>query len=123
MKIIGLGIDLVSLERMKGLLDHHGDRFRARCFRAGELPDGRAGDPGTVGGRWAAKEAVLKALGADVSGVPYRDIEVVPADAGPPTVALHGAAHRLFEAAGGRTIHLTSSHERDHALAFAIVCG
>ena len=48
---------------------------------------------------WSAKEAVLKALGADVRGVPYRDIEIVPAAAGPPGVVLHGEARRLFEAA------------------------
>lgn len=118
-----MGTDLVSLDRMRNLLERHGDRFRARCFREGELPAHRADDPGTVGGRWAAKEAVLKALGTDVSGVPYRDIEIVPAAAGPPTIELHGAARRLFDAAGGRDIHLTISHERDHALAFAIVCG
>jgi holo-[acyl-carrier protein] synthase len=119
--IRGVGTDLCAVARMAALLERHGDRFRSRCFRAGELPPDRGADPAAVAARWAAKEAVLKALGADVRAVPYRDVEVTGGAGGPPGVRLHGRARRLFEAAGGGVIHLSWTHERDHALAFAVV--
>ena len=102
-------------------MGRHGQRFLIRCFRPGEIPSGREPDAATVAGRWAAKEAVLKALGAGIRGVPYRDVEILPAVNGPPGVRLHGAARDLQAHSGGGSFHLSISHERGHALAIAIL--
>lgn len=118
--IRGVGTDLCAVARMAALLARHGDRFRERCFRPGELPADRRDDPATVASRWAAKEAVLKALGADVRQVPYRDVEVTGGRGRPVAVRLHGRARALFESTGGGELHLSLTHERDHALAVVI---
>lgn len=123
MNVRGVGTDLCEVRRVADLLARHGDRFLARCFRPGEIPVGRRTDPATVASRWAAKEAVFKALGGYVGGIPYRDVEITGGGDRRPGVRLHGAALALHRRAGGGTIHLSLSHERDHALAFALVEG
>jgi len=106
---------------MARLLERHGGRFQARCFRPGELPDDKANNASTVAGLWAAKEAFLKALGTKVKHIPYRDIEVRGADAGPVSIVLHGLAREIHDQAGGGPVHLSISHESGHALAVVII--
>jgi holo-[acyl-carrier protein] synthase len=90
-----LGIDLTEVDRVAGVLDRWGDRFVDRVFRPGEIsrprrhPRARAEH---VAGRFAAKEAVMKALGTGWRGLAFRDIEVGRDTRGKPTLALHGAA-------------------------------
>ena len=115
---MGIGTDIVSVARIKMMLDRHGERFLARCFRPGEIVSSA---PASVAGRWAAKEAFLKALGADVRGIPYRNIEVVKSVHGPVKLVLHGRAGDALSAAGGDGIHLTISHEREFAVATVII--
>jgi holo-[acyl-carrier protein] synthase len=91
-----LGIDLTEVDRVAAVLDRWGDRFVERVFRPGEIsrarrhPRARAEH---VAGRFAAKEAAMKALGTGWRGLAFRDIEVGRDDRGKPTLALHGAAH------------------------------
>ncbi|MEN8007395.1 MAG: holo-ACP synthase [Candidatus Krumholzibacteriota bacterium] len=121
---MGVGIDIVSVQRMDDLLQRHGTRFLDRCFRTGDLLVGETGagpEAGHVAGRWAAKEAFLKALGADVRGVPYRDIEVRKEPGGPVSLALHGKALSAMNQAGGLKAHLSISHEREFAVATVLV--
>ena len=123
---MGIGTDLVSLGRIEALLDRHGDRFLARCFRQNELPFLESGHPpGTVSEavalNWAAKEAFLKALGTDVRAIPYRDVEVVPAAAGPGRIILHGRARMAMERSGGRRLHLSTSQARGFTVAWVLV--
>lgn len=126
MSVVGVGIDIVSVRRMADLAARHGERFLDRCFRPGdpEPPNG-AGlpDPARLAGRWAAKEAFLKALGEDVRGIPYRDIEVRRTSAGPVGLVLHGKALAAMNGAGGRLVHLSISHEREFAVATVLVEG
>lgn len=124
--MVGIGTDLVSVRRMEAMLDRHGDRFLARCFRQDEIPGPEPGrPPGTkpevVALHWAAKEALLKALGADVRGIPYRDIEVVPTAAGPTDFILHGRARRAMDRSGGRRLHLSTSRARGFAVAWVLI--
>ncbi len=124
MSVLGIGTDIVSTRRMADLLQRHGTRFLDRCFRPGDLVVSTRGDnpePGHVAGRWAAKEAFLKALGADVRGIPYRDIEVRRSPEGPVSIALHGKALTAVNRLGGQRVHLTISHERDYAVAMVLV--
>lgn len=129
-----MGIDIVSVDRVERLLARHDSRFLARCFRPEELPSGadghRRGDfAAQVAGRWAVKEACLKALGCldatggDVSGIPYRDIEVRRAPAGAPVVVLHGRAAAALAAGGGGRVLGSLSHECGAAVGFALIEG
>lgn len=109
---------------MADLLERHGARFMDRCFREGEviLPAGEdLPEPVHLAGRWAAKEALLKALGTDVRGIPYRDIEIRPSPAGPVGLVLHEKALAAANRSGGRRIHLSISHEREFAIATVLV--
>ena len=124
--MLGIGIDIAAVARMGDVLGRHGDRFLERCFRPSEfgLPAGWAHPrpaPQAVAARWAAKEAFLKALGTDVRGVPYRDIEVVRSARGPVRLVLHGRAAEALAAVKGGRIHLSFSHERDYAVATVLI--
>lgn len=98
--ILGLGTDLVNIDRIEAALERHGGRFLARSFTPAEiaLADSRpAMRAATLAKRWAAKEACAKALGTGIGrGFGLIDIEVVRDDLGAPSLALHaGAADRL----------------------------
>jgi holo-[acyl-carrier protein] synthase len=124
--ILGLGLDLVEISRIRAALDRHGERFLARI--AGEY-EGRLADAqrGTafaehVAGLFAAKEAVLKALGTGAAvGAALRDVIVERGAHGQPTVRLVGGAARHAEERGVARIHLSITHERGHAAAVAIL--
>ena len=125
MSVVGIGTDIVEIGRIRDLLANHGERFLTRCFRE-DLPAGAESFQAEnvviwAAGRWAAKEAVLKALGADIVGIPYRDVEVLPSGGGPPRIRLHGLAQSALDGAGGRSIFLSISHEREFAVATALV--
>ena len=127
--IIGLGSDLCNIERIQTALDRHGDRFEQRCFteseraKAARRPFTRAG---TYAKRFAAKEAFSKAVGTGFyRGVYLRDIGVVNAPSGAPTLALaNGAAKRLAELTPEgheAVIHLTLTDDHPWAQAFVII--
>jgi holo-[acyl-carrier protein] synthase len=120
--IIGLGIDATDIPRIVRTLERYGDRFAHRIFTEGEVAYCmRRREPAIhFAGRFAAKEAAMKALGTGHSqGVLWRDIEVIRARGGPPQLRLHGGAARRFEKIGGRSSLLTITHS--DALAFAEV--
>jgi holo-[acyl-carrier protein] synthase len=127
--IIGLGSDLCNIERIQAALDRHGDRFEQRCFTDVERAKA-AGRPltraGTYAKRFAAKEAFSKAVGTGFSrGVFMKDIGVVNAPSGAPTLALAGgAAARLAEltpAGHAMILHLTLTDDHPWAQAFIIL--
>jgi len=121
LSIVGVGIDVVGTERMEALLSAHGDRFLARCFRSFDSSgtEAQSADPVEIAGLWAAKEAFLKALGADVSGIPYRDIEIIREGSDAGTIRVHGKAREILARAGARSIHL--SMDQDGGLSVATV--
>lgn len=127
--IIGLGSDLCNIERIEKSLERFGTRFENRCFteleraRAARRPFTRAG---TYAKRFAAKEAFSKAVGTGFKrGVFMKDIGVVNAPSGAPTLALTGgAAIRLAELTPpghGARIHLTLTDDHPWAQAFVII--
>ena len=123
--IIGLGLDATDIERVAETIQKYGDRFLHRIFTAGEVEYCmRRRDPSIhFAGRFAAKEAAMKALGTGHSqGVLWRDVEVVRRG-GPPQLALHGGASRRFAAIGGRKSLLTITHSDTLALAEVILLG
>jgi holo-[acyl-carrier protein] synthase len=127
--IIGLGSDLCSIERIEAALTRHGDRFEQRCFteveraKAARRPFTRAG---TYAKRFAAKEAFSKAVGTGFyRGVYMKDIGVVNAPSGAPTLSLTGgAAKRLAEMVPDgheAVIHLTLTDDHPWAQAFVVI--
>ncbi|MGE4411147.1 MAG: holo-ACP synthase [Sphingobium sp.] len=127
--IIGMGSDLCNIDRMAQALDRHGERFEQRVFteterrKAAQRPFSRAG---TFAKRFAAKEAFSKAVGTGFkAGVFMKDIGVVNAPSGAPTLALTGgAAERLamLTPAGHKiAIHLTLTDDHPWAQAFIIL--
>lgn len=101
-------------------------RFRERVFTEGEVTycEGRPKPAQHYAGRFAAKEAVFKALGTGwAKGIGWRQVEVVAGSDGPPTVRLSGAALDRLVALGGRRIHLSITHSTDSAVAFVVIDG
>jgi len=126
MRIIGHGIDLVEVARIAQTLERHGQSFLDRCFTPGEqaYATGRKRRDEHLAGRFAAKEAVLKALGTGwVGGIAWTDVEVVLLPTGQPTVALHGRAAQIAANQGVTSWFLSISHTDSHAMASALSQG
>jgi holo-[acyl-carrier protein] synthase len=113
-----LGIDIIRVDRIRKTLEKFGDRFLRRVLTPSEQRYVR-GRPGTLAGRWAAKEAVSKVLGLGVRGIGWRDIEIERLPTGQPAVRLHGRAARRADQLGMARIALSISHEAEYAVAIA----
>jgi holo-[acyl-carrier protein] synthase len=125
MHIIGIGLDATEIDRIEQVLERYGDRFLNRIFTTGEVAyaQRRRNPAPHLAGRFAAKEAAMKALGTGHSqGVLWRDIEVVRAG-GPPQLRFHGGAARRFEALGATGSLLTITHSETLALAHVLLLG
>ncbi|RJP65274.1 MAG: holo-[acyl-carrier-protein] synthase [Candidatus Abyssobacteria bacterium SURF_17] len=125
MSLIGTGIDIVEVERIKRLLEKQKQRFLDRVFTKAEVEYcmSKAQPAVHLAARFAAKEAISKALGTGFTkGVRMRDIEVVTAEEGAPSITLHGAAARRYDSLGGTRILLSLSHTQTFALAHADIC-
>lgn len=125
MTVVGVGIDIVSIERIARIDARYGERFRQRILAAGELaacpPEGTAA---FLAKRFAAKEALAKALGTGFSdGVHFAEIEVTRNDKGRPGLRLHGSTRRMADALGVREMHLSLADERRYAVAHVLLVG
>ena len=125
--ILGTGFDLTALPRIKALLEKHEERFLARILTEDELaalPAEAARRISYAAGRWAAKEAAVKALGSGFSaGIGFHDVEVITLEGGRPELRLHGRAAELARDKGVTALHVSISHERDMAGAMVILEG
>ncbi|MFO6465503.1 holo-ACP synthase [Jannaschia sp. KMU-145] len=126
--ILGIGTDLANIERIQGVLDRFGDRFRDRVFTATEQrkAEGRKDVAGTYAKRWAAKEACSKALGTGLRmGIAWKDMHVTNLRTGQPVMQVTGwAAERLermtpdgYEA----VIHVSLTDDHPWAQAFVVI--
>ena len=115
-----LGIDIIKVDRIRAALDRFGPRFSRRVLTEAEQRYVRD-RPETMAGRWAAKEAVLKALGTGWRrGISWRDVEIRNERSGSPTVALRGGARDYMEQQKISQVLVSISHCRTHATAYAI---
>ncbi|PZC47101.1 MAG: holo-[acyl-carrier protein] synthase [Chloroflexi bacterium] len=113
------GVDLIEIERVRDVLGRHGDRFLNRIYTTREQD--YCGDRlQELAARFAAKEAVMKALGTGVRGVGWREIEVLANARGKPIVLLHGRARTRANRLGFRRVEISMTHERSMACAFAV---
>ena len=119
--MIGIGTDLVELSRFRRVLDRT-PGIVGRAFTADEraYADRRRDPIERYAVRWAAKEAVMKALGVGVFDVPMRHIEVLRAESGAPSVLLHGKAAAIADGRGVREWRLTLTHTESLAQAVAV---
>lgn len=121
--IFGIGTDIVEIERISKVVERHGERFTGYILTDAELAEAeRRGDKiQFIAGRWAAKEAVAKALGCGLGGsCAWRDIEIAGKPNGAPQVTLSGTGAKTMREQGIRKIFVSISHERGHAIAMAV---
>jgi len=122
--IIGHGIDLCGVARIRKMLQDHGDRFLERTFTPAEVAYAQRRKMGfeeTLAGRFAAKEAVMKALGTGWrDGVEFRGIEILNEPSGKPYVVLHDSTAEKARSLGITHWHITITHTEDLAIASAI---
>jgi holo-[acyl-carrier protein] synthase len=116
------GIDLIDIKRINSLIERFGARFLERVFTPGELSE-VAQRPDSLAARFAAKEAVAKALGTGIGAVTWREIEIRRGPAGEPLLHLHGEAQRRAQALGICEWSISLSHTRSHAVAMAVGVG
>ena len=124
--IIGLGIDITEVDRIASTLERYGERFLRRVFTAEEVAycTRRRVPAIHLAGRFAAKEAAMKALGTGRSQqVLWQNIEVFRRPGGPPQLMFHGGAARRFAALQAQSSLLTITHTRTLALAQVLLLG
>lgn len=125
--VIAIGTDLVSIPRMARALMRHSVRLARRLLSDVELEEFqhlKRGRAAFLARRFAAREAVAKALGTGIAqGVSWRDFEVRHDSKGAPQIHLHATARVIAKAAGVDCIHLSLSDEGDYALAFVVLAG
>jgi holo-[acyl-carrier protein] synthase len=122
--ILGTGIDLIEVARIRASFEKFGDRFALRILVGSELEYCLSHkDPAPfIAARFAAKEAVSKAFGTGIgASIGWHDIEVRRKESGEPYVILHGKGETLFRAREAGRLHLSISHTIQHATAISIL--
>jgi holo-[acyl-carrier protein] synthase len=122
--IVGTGIDIAEVPRIRQSIERFGDRFLHRVFTDGEIRycDSKANRFERYAARFAAKEAAMKALGTGWNhGVRWRDCEVVRMPGGRPTIAFHGKAGEFAAKLGTKNTALSITHTAEHAFAQVIL--
>jgi holo-[acyl-carrier protein] synthase len=114
-----VGVDIIEIHRIEAALAKHGERFLRRVYTPLEAAFCR-GRSSELAARFAAKEAVMKALGTGARGVAWREIEVLPNHRGKPLVYLHGNAAARAEKIGLAELDISMSHSNDFAVAFVV---
>lgn len=127
MTVLATGVDMVVISRVARILASYGDQFLDRVFTPSEVQFSRR-RPAELAARFAAKEAVSKALGVGMrllspAGIGWLDVETLNHPSGQPYVLLHGRAQGLASAAGLATWSISLTHDGDLALAFIVALG
>ena len=124
--IVGIGTDIIECLRIAQMIERHAEQFISRVYTEHEIQYCQSRKAATqhFAGRWAAKEAVLKAMGTGWRrGISWRDVEVRNEAGGRPVVVLRGGARDVVEKMGIAQIQISISHCRSHATAFAVAVG
>lgn len=126
MRTIGIGTDIAEIARIESMAKKHEESFLERVYTADERAYCRSKKRSAQhwAGRWAAKEAVLKALGTGwAEGIAWTDVEVRTSPEGKPSIRLTGGAKRVADALGVTETLITISHCDTYAVAFACAVG
>lgn len=121
--IRGVGIDLVMTKRIRKLVKRWGDKFLRRVFTPNERKELKTSlyPYESLAGKFAAKEAFLKALGKGLFEIPFLEIEVLREEKGKPFISLYGKAKQMVQEINIKNIHLSISHDGGIAVAFVIL--
>jgi holo-[acyl-carrier protein] synthase len=123
MNILGIGTDIVECLRIAQMIERHGELFITRVYTPHEIQycQNRKAATQHFAGRWAAKEAVLKAVGTGWRrGISWRDVEIRNLAGGRPVVSLRGGLREVVEETGIGQVLISISHCRSHATAYAV---
>ncbi len=118
--MIYTGVDIIEIDRIAKVRDRYPRRFLEKIYTPGERIYAR-NRSAQLASRFAAKEAVMKALGTGVRGVPWKSIEVTRKRGGPPEISLHGNAKERSERMGVTRIALSLSHSKNYAVASVVM--
>jgi holo-[acyl-carrier protein] synthase len=124
--IVGTGVDIAEVVRIKAAMERYGERFLKRVFTPEEIrySTSKANPGERFAARFAAKEAAMKAIGTGLRrGVTWQDVEVVRSPGGRPGLRLSGKAAEFAGALGCKRIHLSLSHTEEQAIAYVILEG
>ncbi len=118
---IGIGVDLVAIERIKKILERFPERFQERIFTEQEKKSfhEQKKSAASLAARFAAKEAVLKAIGCGIGPAALKEVEIIFSKGRQPTVKLHGEAHRLARGKNINAVSVSLTHEPPFACAVA----
>jgi len=122
--IVGVGIDITEVSRLREAIERHGDRFLKRVFTPAEIAycRSRKNSYERFAARFAAKEAAMKALGTGWrQGVTWQDLEVSNSSSGKPGLKLSGRAREIYGSLGGGNIVLSITHTAAYAMAEVII--
>lgn len=121
--IIGCGIDLVNIKRIENIIIKWGDNFIFRVFTLSEKEycEGKTNKYQSYAGKFAAKEALLKALGIGLRGVNWKEIEIRNNNYGQPNINLHGKLNKIASQKRVNKYFLSISHTKENALAEVIL--
>jgi holo-[acyl-carrier protein] synthase len=117
--LLRTGVDMIEVERIAQAAERHGERFYRRFFTRTELAACGGRFP-ALAARFAAKEAVAKALGTGIGDVSWTEIEIVQDERKKPSVKLHGQAAVLAKSLGLAHWSISISHTHEHAIAFVV---
>ena len=120
--ILRTGVDLIEISRIEEVIARHGKRYLERIYTPAELEQcGKSSE--SLAGRFAAKEAVAKALGTGIGDVTWKDIEILGDEQHVPTLALYGAADQKAKELGLQNWSVSISHSMSHAMAVVVAAG
>ena len=119
---LATGVDLIEVDRVQRAIDRHGERFLGKVFTPTEVAEsGKAAM--SLAARFAAKEAVAKALGTGIGLVGWQEIEILHEAERQPVLSLHGVAALLAKKYGLTTWSISLSHTTSHAIALVVAVG
>jgi holo-[acyl-carrier protein] synthase len=122
--IVGIGVDLCEVDRMEAAIARHGERFLTRIYTSAERTycESKVNRMERFAGRFAAKEAAMKAIGTGWRrGVTWRDFEVVRAASGQPVILFHGAARQIADELGVKRALVSITHIKSMAMAQVVL--
>ena len=117
-----VGVDIIEIERIEAILQRHGKRFLQRVYTPAEQAYCRGRVP-ELAARFAAKEAISKALGTGLRGIAWQEMEILGDERGKPLVHLHGRARARAGELGLSEFAVSLSHSRAYAVAFVVAAG
>jgi holo-[acyl-carrier protein] synthase len=118
-EMVYTGVDLIEVERITEAVEKYGQLFLQRVYTAKEIQQ-VGQNMGSLAARWAAKEAVAKALGTGIGEVAWAEIEILRGPNKEPLLNLYGNARRIAEAKGLHDWSISLSHTRQHAIAMVV---